>query len=63
MMERYSISVPDARLAILREKVAGYDWDQLPDAGGWQLVSARPISSGWWTFGSARSIGVLSSAG
>lgn len=35
MAERYSISVPDTRLAVIRDKVAGYDWSQLPDTGGW----------------------------
>jgi len=36
MMESYRIHVPDARLAVIRQKVAAYDWDQLPDAGGWE---------------------------
>lgn len=35
MVERYSISIPDARLAVIREKMSGYDWARLPDAGDW----------------------------
>jgi len=36
MTKRYTIDVSDARLAVIRQKVAAYDWDQLPDAGGWK---------------------------
>jgi len=36
MTDRYTIAVPDARLATIERKVAAYDWDELPDAGGWQ---------------------------
>jgi pimeloyl-ACP methyl ester carboxylesterase len=36
MIEPYIIAVPDTRLATIREKVAAYDWDQLPDAGDWE---------------------------
>lgn len=35
-MDRYEIFVPDARLEVIREKVSGYDWSRLPDAGGWE---------------------------
>src|SRR6187431_158062 len=35
MIERYTISILDSRLAAIRDGVARYDWDQLPDAGGW----------------------------
>jgi len=35
-VERFTIAVPDSRLAIIREKVARYDWDALPDASGWE---------------------------
>ena len=35
MIERYTISISDSRLAAIRDRVARYDWDQLPDAGGW----------------------------
>lgn len=36
MVEPYNISISDSRLAVIHEKVAAYDWDQLPDAGGWK---------------------------
>jgi microsomal epoxide hydrolase len=35
-MDRYEIFVPDARLEVIREKVCGYDWSRLLDAGGWE---------------------------
>ena len=35
MISPYTIDIPDDRLASIRAKVAGYDWSQLPDAGGW----------------------------
>jgi pimeloyl-ACP methyl ester carboxylesterase len=36
MIEPYEIAIPHGRLSDIRAKVAAYDWDQLPDAGGWQ---------------------------
>jgi pimeloyl-ACP methyl ester carboxylesterase len=30
------LAIPESRLSVIREKVAAYDWDQLPDAGGWR---------------------------
>lgn len=36
MIKPFSISIPDERLSAIRNKVACYDWDQLPDAGGWR---------------------------
>lgn len=36
MTEPYEIAISDARLSAIRNKVLGYDWDQLPDAGGWR---------------------------
>jgi pimeloyl-ACP methyl ester carboxylesterase len=36
MIEPYKISVPDERLTAIRAKVQAYDWDQLPDTGGWR---------------------------
>jgi pimeloyl-ACP methyl ester carboxylesterase len=36
MPEPFTIAIPDARLAAIRDKVAAYDWDALPDAGGWR---------------------------
>lgn len=31
----FTIHIPDDRLAQIMQKVRAYDWDQLPDAGGW----------------------------
>ncbi|RZL21638.1 MAG: epoxide hydrolase, partial [Sphingomonas sp.] len=41
-MGRYEIFVPDARLEVIREKVSGYDWNRLPDAGGWKAGVGKP---------------------
>lgn len=35
-MQPFVIAVPDARLAVIHDKLASYDWDQLPDTGGWR---------------------------
>ncbi|MBA1195304.1 epoxide hydrolase 1 [Pseudomonas entomophila] len=35
-MKPFTISVPDARLIALQQKVAQFDWDRLPDTGGWR---------------------------
>jgi pimeloyl-ACP methyl ester carboxylesterase len=35
MIRSYTIAIPDKRLAAIKAKTAGYDWSQLPDAGGW----------------------------
>lgn len=34
-MERYTISIPDARLTAIHDRVRAFDWDRLPEAGGW----------------------------
>ena len=31
----FAIHLPDDRLAAIRAQVAGFDWDAMPDAGGW----------------------------
>jgi pimeloyl-ACP methyl ester carboxylesterase len=36
MATPFTIHVPDDRLDQIRRKVEAYDWDQLPDAGGWR---------------------------
>lgn len=36
MILPYTINVPDERLVAIRDKVAAYDWTQLPDLGGWK---------------------------
>ncbi|TPI28260.1 epoxide hydrolase [Mesorhizobium sp. B3-2-1] len=35
MVAPYTINIPEERLAAIATKIAGYDWNQLPDAGGW----------------------------
>ena len=37
MVLPYTIDISDERLATIRAKVEGYDWSQLPDAGGWTV--------------------------
>lgn len=50
-MERFTIAVPEARLAAIRGKVASYDWDGLPDAGGWRAgvgkADLRRLAAYW----------------
>lgn len=36
MIKPYLIDIPEARLSAIRQKVAAYDWSQLPDLGGWR---------------------------
>jgi pimeloyl-ACP methyl ester carboxylesterase len=36
MVAPFVIHVPDERLAVVMAKVEAYDWDQLPDTGGWK---------------------------
>jgi pimeloyl-ACP methyl ester carboxylesterase len=36
MATPFTIHIPDERLAEIRRKVEAYDWDRLPDAGGWK---------------------------
>ena len=35
MISPYTIEIAEQRLTSIRNKVAAYDWRQLPDAGGW----------------------------
>jgi pimeloyl-ACP methyl ester carboxylesterase len=35
-MQPFTISVPEARLTEIAQKVARFDWNGLPDAGGWR---------------------------
>ena len=35
MPQPFTIAIPDERLAVIRSKVAAFDWDTVPDAGGW----------------------------
>ena len=36
MAEHFTIAVPDDRLAAIRAKVEAFDWEMVPDAGGWR---------------------------
>lgn len=36
MISPYTINISDERLAVIMAKVEAYDWNQLPDAGGWR---------------------------
>jgi pimeloyl-ACP methyl ester carboxylesterase len=51
MPEPFTIAIPDARLAAIRDKVAAFDWDALPDAGGWRsgvgLTDLRRLTDYW----------------
>ena len=35
MVTPYTIDIADERLAAIGTRIAGYDWSQLPDVGGW----------------------------
>ncbi|RDE04777.1 epoxide hydrolase family protein [Sphingomonas aracearum] len=47
----FTIAVPQERLDALRERVAAFDWDGLPDAGGWRsgvgLADLRRLVAYW----------------
>jgi pimeloyl-ACP methyl ester carboxylesterase len=51
MVSPFTIHIPDERLATLAAKVAAYDWDQLPDTGGWQsgvgIADLKRLVSYW----------------
>lgn len=51
MIEPFSIHVPDARLADIAARVAAFDWDAMPDAGGWRhgvgLADLRRLVDRW----------------
>ena len=51
MITPYTINIPDERLAAIQEKVAAYDWTQLPDLGGWSAgVGVQDLKRlvGYW---------------
>ena len=35
MISPFTIHIPEQRLEAIRDRIAAYDWSQLPDAGGW----------------------------
>lgn len=51
MIEPFRIAVPEVRLADIRSRVAGFDWDAMPDAGGWRsgvgLADLRRLTDRW----------------
>lgn len=51
MPEPFTIAIPDARLAAIRDKVAAFEWDALPDAGSWHsgvgLADLRRLTDYW----------------
>ena len=47
----YSIAIPDERLADIRERVAKFRWEEVPDADGWRsgvgLADLRRLTDYW----------------
>jgi microsomal epoxide hydrolase len=47
----FRIAIPDAEIEAVRARVRAYDWDGLPDAGGWSagtgLADMRAIAAYW----------------
>jgi len=53
MITPYRIHIPEERLAVIADKVAAFDWGQMPDAGGWTagvgLADLRRLVDYWRT--------------
>jgi pimeloyl-ACP methyl ester carboxylesterase len=51
MLQPFVIAIPDERLAAIRSKVAAFDWESMPDAGGWSsgvgLADLRRLTGYW----------------
>jgi len=51
MVVPYTIHISDERLAAIGMRIAGYDWSQVPDAGGWSagvgIEDARRLVGYW----------------
>lgn len=47
----FKIAIPDSRLAWIRDRVAAFDWESFPDAGGWSCgidkAELRRITQYW----------------
>ncbi|MEH3106211.1 MAG: alpha/beta fold hydrolase [Sphingomonas fennica] len=47
----FTIHIPDAKLAAIRQRVAAFDWGAMPDAGGWGsgvgLADLRRLADRW----------------
>jgi len=53
MAKPFTIAVPDERLAAINAKIASFDWEAVPDAGGWQsgvgLADLKRLVDYWRT--------------
>src|SRR5713101_1760291 len=51
MPETFTISISDDRLVAIRAKVEAFEWNDIPDAGGWRsgvgLADLRRLVSYW----------------
>lgn len=51
MPEPFTIAIPEARLAWIRERIDAFDWDAVADAGGWRsgvgLADLRRLVDHW----------------
>jgi len=47
----FTISIPELRVSAIRDRVAAFDWDDFPDAGGWSAgmdkATMRRIAAYW----------------
>ncbi len=50
-MKPFTISVPDARLTAIQQKVAQFDWTGCPTRVAGDRASARPTCVVWWRTG------------
>lgn len=53
MADQFTIAISNERLAAIRAKVEAYDWEALPDAGGWRsgvgLADLKRLVDYWLT--------------
>ena len=51
MAEPFEISVSDERLSVIRQRIAAFRWEDVPDAGGWRsgvgLADLRRLTGYW----------------
>jgi hypothetical protein len=51
MLQPFVIAIPDERLAVIQSKVTAFDWERMPDAGGWSsgvgLTDLRRLTDYW----------------
>lgn len=51
-MRPFTVSVPESRLNSIRDRVASFPWDAMPDAGGWSAGASLPFMrdlADYWT--------------